>query len=277
MQDEGATGPAATGLQACEEARREATCPTPGRESAGAILQNVMSAKTTSSRRGAPVKAQDAGTVKARILVVDDHPIVREGLARVIDQTPDLLVCGHAENIPQALSLLDSSEPDLVIVDISLGGQNGIELIKDIKVRQPALPVLVHSMFDEAMYAERCLRAGAKGYVMKHEPPQKLLGGVRQVLKGEVHLSEAMTKQLLSRISSGPQGKGNSPAELLSDREIEVFELLGQGRRTREIAQLLHLSDKTVQTHREHIKAKLNIPDAVSLVRQAVQWVEAQK
>lgn len=196
---------------------------------------------------------------------------------RVIDQTPDLLVCGHAENIPQALALVDTSKPDLVIVDISLGGQNGIELIKDIKVRSPALPVLVHSMYDEAMYAERCLRAGAKGYVMKQEPPQKLLEGVRRVLKGEVHLSEAMTKQLLCRISSGPEGKGNSPSELLSDREFEVFELLGRGRRTREIAQVLNLSDKTVQTHREHIKEKLNIHDAVSLVRQAVQWVEAQK
>ena len=236
-----------------------------------------MSAKNPPRGKAAPARAQAAGTAKARILVVDDHPIVREGLVRVIDQTPDLLVCGHAENIAQAVVLVDNSKPDLVIVDISLGGQNGIELIKDIKVRHPALPVLVHSMYDETMYAERCLRAGAKGYVMKQEPPQRLLEGVRRVLKGEVHLSEAMTKQLLCRISSGPEGKGNSPSELLSDREIEVFELLGRGRRTREIAQLLNLSDKTVQTHREHIKEKLNIHDAVSLVRQAVQWVEAQK
>lgn len=236
-----------------------------------------MSAKRSSREKTAAGNARSAETVRIRILVVDDHPIVREGLVRVIDQSPDLLVCGHAENIPQALALVDTSKPDLVIVDISLGGQNGIELIKDIKVRSPALPVLVHSMYDEAMYAERCLRAGAKGYVMKQEPPQKLLEGVRRVLKGEVHLSEAMTKQLLCRISSGPEGKGNSPSELLSDREFEVFELLGRGRRTREIAQVLNLSDKTVQTHREHIKEKLNIHDAVSLVRQAVQWVEAQK
>lgn len=236
-----------------------------------------MSAKRSSREKTAAGNARSAETVRIRILVVDDHPIVREGLVRVIDQSPDLLVCGHAENIPQALALVDNSKPDLVIVDISLGGQNGIELIKDIKVRSPALPVLVHSMYDEAMYAERCLRAGAKGYVMKQEPPQKLLEGVRRVLKGEVHLSEAMTKQLLCRISSGPEGKGNSPSELLSDREFEVFELLGRGRRTREIAQVLNLSDKTVQTHREHIKEKLNIHDAVSLVRQAVQWVEAQK
>lgn len=221
--------------------------------------------------------AEGAETAKARILVVDDHPIVREGLVRVIDQSTDLLVCAHAENIQQALEAVESSKPDLVIVDISLGGQSGIELIKDIKVRHPDLPVLVHSMFDETMYAERCLRVGAKGYVMKQEPPHRLLDGMRRVLKGEVHLSEAMTKQLLCRITSGPGGKGSSPSELLSDREFEVFELLGRGHRTSEIAQLLHLSDKTIQTHREHIKEKLNIDDAVSLVRQAVQWVEAQR
>src|SRR5512135_3640588 len=170
-------------LQACEGILKKAFSVSSLCESAGTISQNVMSAKTPSRGRGAPVKAQDAETAKARILVVDDHPIVREGLVRVIDQTPDLIVCGHAENIPQAVVLLDNSKPDLVIVDISLGGQNGIELIKDIKVRHPALPVLVHSMFDETMYAERCLRAGAKGYVMKHEPPQRLLEAVRQVLK----------------------------------------------------------------------------------------------
>ena len=215
--------------------------------------------------------------VKAGILVVDDHPIVREGLVRVIDQTGDLAVCGQAENIPQALEFIQKSKPDLVIVDVSLGSQNGIELIKDVKVRHPNLPVLVHSMYDESMYAERCLRAGAKGYVMKQEPPSKLLHAVRQVLKGEVYLSEAMTKQLLCRISDGTSAKGHSPAELLSDRELEVFELLGRGLRTKEIARELHLSDKTVQTHREHIKEKLHLKDAVSLVRHAVQWVESQK
>jgi DNA-binding NarL/FixJ family response regulator len=236
-----------------------------------------MSANRPSRKRAATAAAQAIETAKARILVVDDHPIVREGLVRVIDQTTDLLVCAHAENIPQALEAVENSKPDLVIVDISLGGQNGIELIKDVIVRHPDLPVLVHSMFDETMYAERCLRAGAKGYVMKQEPPHRLLDGVRRVLKGEVHLSEAMTKQLLCRISSGPRGKGNLPSELLSDREFEVFELLGRGHRTKEIAQLLHLSDKTIQTHREHIKEKLNIDNAVSLVRQAVQWVETQR
>lgn len=214
---------------------------------------------------------------KTRVMVVDDHPIVREGLLRVIDATPDLMVCGHAENIPAALARIESSKPGIVIVDIALGGQNGIELIKDIKARLPDLPVLVHSMHDETLYAERCLRAGAKGYVMKQEPPQKLLEGVRRVLKGEVFLSETMTRQLLSRIAGGPVGRGHSPGELLSDRELEVFELLGRGHRTSEIAGLLHLSDKTIQTYREHIKEKLGIEDAVTLVRRAVQWVESQK
>ncbi len=240
-------------------------------------LEKVMRAKKSSKEKTATSSAQSAETARTRILVVDDHPIVWEGLARVIDRTTDLMVCAHAENIPQALEAVENSKPDLVIVDISLGEQNGIELIKNITLRNPTLPVLVHSMYDETMYAERCLRVGAKGYLMKQEPPQRLLEAVRRVLKGEVHLSEAMTKQLLCRISSGPGRKGNSPSSLLSNREFEVFEMLGRGRRTKEIAQLLHISDKTVQTHRERIKMKLGIKDAVSLVRQAVQWVEAQR
>jgi DNA-binding NarL/FixJ family response regulator len=237
----------------------------------------MMSAKVPPNREALPAAVADAPPRKSCILVVDDHPIVREGLVRVIEQTGDLVVCGQAEGIAQALEVIEASPPALVTVDIALGGQNGIELVKDIKVRFPELPVLVHSMYDETMYAERCLRAGAKGYVMKQEPPAVLLKAVRQVLRGEVYLSEAMTKQLLWRISDGVPGRGNSPAELLSDRELEVFELLGRGYRTCEVAKELHLSEKTIQTHREHIKEKLNIPDAVNLVRQAVRWVESQK
>jgi DNA-binding NarL/FixJ family response regulator len=235
-----------------------------------------MSATTPSRRKAARVPAVPSTAQRAGILVVDDHPIVREGLVRVIDQTSDLFVCGAAESAPQALDLLEKSQPSLAIVDIALGRQNGLELIKDIKARHPNLPVLVHSMYDETMYAERCLRAGAKGYVMKQEPPARLLSAARQVLRGEVSLSEAMTKQLLTRFSSGSAGPGKSPQERLSDRELEVFELLGRGHRTKEIAQTLHLSEKTVQTYREHIKEKLEIADATGLVRRAVQWVDAQ-
>lgn len=222
------------------------------------------------------VPVNEAPRATSGIVVVDDHPIVREGLVRVLEQAEDLAICGQAAGVPQALALIETAHPALVIVDIALGGQSGIELIKDIRVRWPALAVLVHSMYDESMYAERCLRAGAKGYVMKQEPPATLLRAVRQVLGGEVYLSEQMTKQLLWRMSDPGSAKGSSPAELLSDRELEVFELLGRGYGTQDIARELHLSDKTVQTHREHIKEKLQIPDAVNLVRQAVRWVESQ-
>ena len=213
---------------------------------------------------------------RARILVVDDHPTMREGLARVIDETGDLIVCAQAESIDRALELIETTQPDLAIVDITLRRQNGIELIKDLKIRHPKLPVLVHSMHDEQVYAQRSLRAGARGYLMKHEPPPKLLHAIRQVLAGEIYLSETMTRQMLHRMADTPSAKGISPVDRLSDRELEVFERLGQGQKTKEIAQDLHLSIKTVQTYCEHLKEKLQLKDGTSLVRFAVQWVEAQ-
>jgi DNA-binding NarL/FixJ family response regulator len=218
-----------------------------------------------------------AGGGKARILIVDDHSIVREGLMRVLDGVPDLMVCAQAESAAQALEAARVSRPDLVVVDISLGGESGLELIKDFKARYPRLPVLVHSMHDETLYAERCLRAGAKGYVMKQAPTERLLLGIRQVLRQEIFLSAETTRQFLHRLAGDPTKPGGGPEERLSDRELEVFELLGQGHRTKEVAGLLHLSDKTVQTHREHIKEKLGLRDAASLVRRAVQWVEGRE
>jgi DNA-binding NarL/FixJ family response regulator len=164
----------------------------------------------------------------------------------VIDETGDLIVCAQAEGIQRALELIETTPPDLAIVDITLGGQNGIELIKDLKVRHPKLPVLVHSMHDEAVYAQRSLRAGARGYLMKHEPPSKLLHAIRQVLAGEIYLSETMTRQMLHQVADSPFAKGVSPVERLSDRELQVFERLGQGRKTKEIAHDLRLSIKTV-------------------------------
>lgn len=201
---------------------------------------------------------------------------MREGLARVIDETADLIVCAQAESIHRALELIETTLPDLAIVDITLRRENGIELIKDLKVRHPQLPVLVHSMHDEQVYAQRSLRAGARGYLMKHEPPSKLLHAIRQVLTGEIYLSETMTRQMLHHVADSPSAKGVSPVERLSDRELQVFEKLGQGRRTKEIAAELHLSIKTVQTYCEHLKEKLQLKDATSLARFAVQWVEAQ-
>jgi DNA-binding NarL/FixJ family response regulator len=218
----------------------------------------------------------NSGPKRARILLVDDHPTMREGLARVIDEADDLTVCGQAENIHGALELIEAAQPDLAIVDITLRRENGLELIKDLKIRHPKLIVVVHSMHDEQVYAQRSLRAGARGYLMKHEPPPQLLHAIRQVLAGEIYLSETMTRQMLHHIADSPVAKGVSPVERLSDRELEVFEQLGQGRKTKEIAADLHLSVKTVQTYCEHLKEKLQLKDATSLVRFAVQWVEAQ-
>lgn len=226
----------------------------------------------STSRRRSPGIAPK----RARILVVDDHPTMREGLARVIDEAGDLVVCAQAESIHHALELIETAQPDLAIVDITLRRENGIELIKDLKIRHPKLPVLVHSMHDEQVYAQRSLRAGARGYLMKHEPPPKLLHAIRQVLAGEIYLSETMTRQMLHHVADSPFAKGISPVERLSDRELQVFEKLGRGRKTKEIAADLHLSIKTVQTYCEHLKEKLQLKDATSLARFAVQWVETQ-
>ncbi len=213
---------------------------------------------------------------KARVLLVDDHPIVREGLARVIDQEADLMVCGTAVNGREALAAVANARPDIAVVDVSLEGSHGIDLVKELKGRHPELSVLMLSMHDEALYAERALRAGAKGYVMKREPPQKLLQAVRKVLQGGLSFSEAVTARMLQRVSRNPAREVRLPIERLSDRELEVLELIGRGRTTRQIADELHVSMKTVQAHREHLKEKLEIPDATSLVRFAVHWVESE-
>jgi DNA-binding NarL/FixJ family response regulator len=212
---------------------------------------------------------------KARILIVEDHPIVQEGLAVVINREPDMVVCGFAASAREALQALTTPEPDLALVDVSLDGSHGIELVKDMVARELKVPVLMLSTHDEALYAERSLRAGARGYIMKREPYTKLLQAMRKVLRGEVAFSEAMTSSLLQGLSTGQTQL--LPMQRLSDRELEVLEHIGRGHRTREIADTLHLSIKTVQTHREHIQKKLDIPDYISLTRFAVQWVESQQ
>ena len=235
-----------------------------------------MSLKKSSPKDNAPKPLPVAKFAKTRVLLVDDHPTMREGLIRVIEREADLTVCGEAESIQRALEVIESAKPDVVVVDISLAGQNGLELIKDIKVRHPQLPVLVHSMHDESVYAERALRAGAKGYISKNEPPQKLLQAIRDVLKGEIFLSADMTRQILHAVGADRADRKTSPFRELSDREFEVFELTGQGLGTKEIAGTLHLSEKTVQAHRDHIRQKLNLPDGRSLTGFAIRWVESQ-
>lgn len=212
---------------------------------------------------------------KAGVLLVDDHPIVREGLEKVINAEADLIVCGEAESAVRALRAIEKLKPDLAIVDISLHELNGIELIKDLKIRHPKLPVLVLSAHDEFLYAERCLHAGAKGYIMKHETGQKLLRAIRTVLRGEIYLSQAMTKQMLQMVTTTRVGKPVSFLKSLSDREFEIFEFIGKGKRTKAIAEILHLSPKTVEYHRENIKRKLGVKTATELLEKAIQLAQS--
>jgi DNA-binding NarL/FixJ family response regulator len=214
---------------------------------------------------------------KAAVLIVDDHPIMRSGLAQLIAQEDDLELCGEAEDVHGALKAIEELEPDLAIVDIALKEGSGIELIKDIKVRWPKLPVLVLSMHDESFYAERVLRAGARGYVTKAEASSRVIEGVREVLKGGVYVSEKAASKMLGRLVAGGSTAPAFPIDRLTDREFEVFELIGQGLQTRQIAERLHVSVKTVDAHREHIKDKLDIGSATELLKYAVQWVQFER
>lgn len=213
---------------------------------------------------------------KHRIVIVDDHPIVRQGLAQLIEQEDDLHICGQAEDAHEAMRAIRELNPDLVIVDISLRTTSGIDLIKDIRAQFPALPVLTLSMHDEALYAERALRAGAKGYIMKQEAPEEVVTAIRRVLAGTTYVSQGMAAKMVSKIVAGPGEKGASPVDRLSDRELEVFRLIGEGYGTREMAEKLYLSVKTIETYRAHIKDKLNLQDANQLLRAAIRWANAQ-
>ena len=213
---------------------------------------------------------------KIRVLLVDDHPILRRGLTQLINAEPDLVVCGEAEDGPKAFELAGLLRPDVAIVDISLKSGNGIELIKNLKARFPELPTLVLSMHDESLYAERALRAGSLGYIMKEEAIEQVLVAMRHVLKGEVFLSEKMKSRMLQAMALGRQKTAMSPLEQLTDRELEVFRLIGEGNSTRQIAVLLHLSVRTVEAYREYIKTKLNLRNATELMQHAFHWVHQE-
>jgi DNA-binding NarL/FixJ family response regulator len=214
---------------------------------------------------------------KHRVFIVDDHPIVRKGLTQLINQEPDLVVCGEAEDAHKALVLLKGSKPDLVLVDISLQGVDGIELIKGIKLRYVNLPVLVISMHDESLFAERALRAGARGYIMKQEAMDKMKGAIRKVLKGELYVSERISAKMLEQFIEGKPEKISTPVDVLSDRELEVFRLIGRGLGTRQIAQEIRVSVKTVDSYRAHIKEKLKLENATELMKHAIHWSEDEK
>jgi len=208
-----------------------------------------------------------------RVLLVDDHPTFRQGLKFIVAQSGEFVVCGEADGAPAAISECRSLRPDMVLVDVSMPGLNGIELIKMIRAEMPEMPMLVVSMHDEALYALRALKAGAKGYVMKAEAMTSIATAMRRVAEGKIYVSPTFGEQLIFKaITAIEEGMG-SPVDVLSDRELEVLEKLGKGLTTREIADDLHLSPKTVETHRAHIKEKLRFKDATTMVRFAVDWV----
>ena len=215
--------------------------------------------------------------VKRRVLIVDDHPIFRDGITQLINTQPDLLVCGSVGSANLALSAVAELKPDMIILDISIQGTNGIELMKSVRAQHPTLPALMLSSHDEGLYAERALRAGARGYVMKSAAPEKVVEALRRILSGGLYLSEAIGSRLLDTFLNGrtTNGASSSGVAQLSDRELEIFRALGEGRGTREIARTLFLSVKTVETHRAHIKEKLKIQSATELVRAAVEWVNS--
>jgi DNA-binding NarL/FixJ family response regulator len=212
---------------------------------------------------------------KKKILVVDDHPLVREWLANLIQQQPDLGVCSETESAPSALSAVATAKPDLVIVDINLKNSSGIELIKSLKESHPNVPVLVLSMHDESLYAERVFRAGARGYVNKRETAQKVVEAIRRVLAGKLYVSEQAAEILAGKTVRG-QAVNRSAIELLSDRELQVFDKLGQGIGTKQIAMDFNVSIKTVQEYCARIKEKLNLGSATELLREAVRWHDSR-
>lgn len=214
---------------------------------------------------------------KTKILLVDDHPLVREWLANLINQQLDLQVCGEAANASEALELVGTAKPDIAVVDISMEGGSGIELIKNIKALYPNVMVIVLSMHDEMLYAERALRAGARGYIMKREATKKILLALRAVLAGKLYISDKVNELMAEKFVEGRLGSSESPLEQLSDRELEVFQLLGRGLSTRQIAEDLNVSFKTVQAYCARIKDKLNLTNATELLREAIRWHDSQK
>jgi len=212
----------------------------------------------------------------SKVFIVDDHPIIRQGLGQLIDNEKDLSVCGQAEDAYEAMKEITKLKPDLIIVDISLRRSNGLELIKNLRQDNPSLGVLVLSMHNETLYAERGLRAGANGYIMKEEAPEKIIHAIRRILGGKIYVSENVATRMLSKLVNGKAEALSAPIESLTDRELEVFGLIGQGRGTRQIAKELHLSMKTIESYRAHIKDKLNLANAAELVQHAIQWVHSE-
>ena len=217
-----------------------------------------------------------AAPARKRILIVDDHPFMRAGLAQLIERQPDLMVWGEAGNPAEAQACLAAGGADLLLTDMTMPGRSGLDFIKDLQALHPALPILVVSMHDEVIYAERALRAGARGYIMKEAGGENLLAAIRQILGGQVYVSARMSGLLIDSFSGRRTRDSQSPFGVLTDREFEIYQLIGQGKNTREIATQLGLSSKTVDVHRSNLKAKLGLKDMTALVRHAVHWLETR-
>lgn len=228
-----------------------------------------------SSRRKA---APEGGSPERKgVLLVDDHPFMRAGLALLVNKQPDLVLAGEAGTAAEAIGIIERATVDLVLSDITMPGRSGIEFIKDVQVMRPDLPILVVSMHDELLYAERVLRAGARGYIMKEAGGENLLAAIRQVLNGDVYVSPRVSARILESVSGRRPRGSSSPIERLTDREFEIFEMIGNGKNPRQIASDLNLSTKTVDVHRANIREKLQLPDSTALVRHAVHWVETRE
>jgi len=230
-------------------------------------LQSSVKQSVSAQARG----LSDSGA-KRNVLLLEDHPIVRQGLEQMINHEPDLHVCGTAEDAEKALAEIESLRPDLLLLDISLQGANGLEVLKLVRERHPELRVLILSMHDERLYAMRALGAGAAGYVMKQEATENVLTAIRRVLDGDVYLSAQMERKSMQQFVGRRAIPKGTPLEDLSKRELEVFELIGRGQRTKQIAEALHVSVKTVESHRQHIKEKLGLSNGQELVQHAIQW-----
>jgi DNA-binding NarL/FixJ family response regulator len=227
-----------------------------------------MSASKSNSRPAA---------TRFRLLLVDDHPVVLDGYRQMLNAQPDLEVCATAGTVPATLDLVSREHPDLVLADLTMPGRGGLDLVKDLAVLHPEVKVLVCSMHDEMLYAERALRAGAKGYLTKDSPGPVMLAAIRKVLNGGIYVSERLAERVLDAFANARPRGSTSPLEKLSDREFEVFQLFGQGRTAKEIAAQLNLSPKTISVHRDHIKEKLEFATSAEMIRQAVRWVETQQ
>ncbi len=208
-----------------------------------------------------------------RVCIVDDHPILRQGLAALINQEMGMKVCCESKDMKEALQCIGVHHPDIAIIDIALGQKSGLRLIEELSGKYPGMPTMVLSMHDESLYAERSLRAGARGYIMKKEPPERIIVALKKILEGDIYVSESLSVKLLNKLRGRHPGDYSSPIDQLSNRELEVFELLGQGMKTREIAKKLSLSVKTIETYVDHIKKKMNFRDSRHLFMHAIQWV----